>query len=243
GSAARDETSKPPALKPVPWPFVTGDVARSVHAVELLAVLAVVMEKRWPPKLAPPSSALAIPAYSTSEPAFCAAAALLPGPPAARERITGFVLAHEAFCGPPRSLLIEFAEDHEAPLPADPRHTRHVPISTSEDRAGSSSQGASISESSLATCAGPTVGAPLKSVALHAPPLPHWRMLTPAAVEMYQSRGLLWSIATVPPSPVASCAHEVAEEPDAVDAVPFAPRPTSSVPGSVGCCAKLTTSA
>ena len=55
---------------------------------------------------------------------------MLDGPPAARERITGFVLTHDAFCGPPRSLLIAFDEDHDAPLAAGPRQTRQVPISS-----------------------------------------------------------------------------------------------------------------
>src|SRR5665213_655338 len=66
-------------------------------------------------------------------------------------------------------------------------------------------------------------------------------MLIPAPVEIYQSSGLVWSMATVPPSPVASCSQGV--DGDDVAAVPFAPRPTSSVAGSVGCWAKLVTSA
>src|ERR1700733_8021631 len=69
-------------------------------------------------------------------------------------------------------------------------------------------------------------------------------MLTPAAVETYQRRGLFWSIATVPPSPVDSCGHEAeGEKAVEVEAVPLAPRPASSIAESVGCWAKLTTSA
>ena len=67
------------------------------------------------------------------------------------------------------------------PLPAGPRHTRHVPITTSDESAGSSSNGASTNESSPLTCADPIVGAPAKSAAVHAVPLEHCRMLTPAA--------------------------------------------------------------
>src|ERR1700761_6936358 len=160
--------SKPPGLNPTPWPFVTGDPARSFHDVVLPAVLAEVVEKRWPPKLPPPSRAPDMPAYSTSDPACCAAAALLTAPPAARERITGLLPSQDEFCGPPRSLLIAFEADHEAPLPAIPRHTRHVPMTMSDESAGSSSHGASIRELSPAVCADPIVGAPLKSLARQA---------------------------------------------------------------------------
>jgi hypothetical protein len=68
---------------------------------------------------------------------------------------------------------MEFDEDHKPPLPAEPRHTRQVPITTSEENTGSNSQGTSMRESSLATWAGPIVAAPLKFVALQAAPLLH----------------------------------------------------------------------
>ncbi len=60
---------------------------------------------------------------------------------------------------------------------------------------------------------------------------------------MYQSCGSLGSMATVPPSPVASWGQGVVDGLVEVAAVPFAPRPARSVPGSVGCWAKLTISA
>src|ERR1700679_2467369 len=156
----------------------------------------------------------------------------------------GLVLAQAEFCGPPSSLLMAFVEDHTAPFAASPRHTRQVPITIFEVSAGSSSQGVSIRESSSATCAAPIVGGPVKFAAVQPLPSLHCRTLTPAAVETYQSSGLFGSIATAPPSPGESCGHTVVREEAAdVAAVPFAPRPTSKVAGSVGCCAKLTTSA
>ena len=97
-------------------------------------------------------------------------------------------------------------------------------------------------ESSLEIWVAPMVGAPVKLAAVQAAPRVHWRMLTPAAVETYQSEGLVGSMATVPPSPVESCGHAPDVEAE-VAAVPFAPRPTSRVAGSVGCWAKLTISA
>src|SRR5271163_2170706 len=68
-------------------------------------------------------------------------------------------------------------------------------------------------------------------------------MLTPAPVETYQFAGVSGSIATTPPSPSASCGHAVFADAVEVAAVPVAPSPTSSVFGSLGCSAKLTTSA
>ncbi len=68
-------------------------------------------------------------------------------------------------------------------------------------------------------------------------------MFTPAPVETYQFAGVAGSIATIPPSPAASCGHAAAGRRAQVAAVPFAPSPTSSVLASLGSWAKLTTSA
>src|ERR1035437_10038040 len=87
------------------------------------------------------------------------------------------------------------------------------------------------------------VGGPVKFAAAHVFPLLQVRKLTPASVETYQFCGLVWSMATVPPSPVAICGQAVVVVAADVPAVPFAPRPASSVAGSVGFWAKLTTSA
>jgi len=87
------------------------------------------------------------------------------------------------------------------------------------------------------------VGAPVKFAAAHAFPSLQYRTLTPAAVDTYQFCGLVWSIATVPPSPVEICGHAATVAAAPVPAVPFAPNPASSVAGSLGCCAKPTTSA
>ncbi len=87
------------------------------------------------------------------------------------------------------------------------------------------------------------VGDPVKFDAEHVFPFPQVRILTPAPVETYQFRGLVWSMATVPPSPVAICGQAAVVVAALVAAVPFAPRPARRVAGSVGFSAKLTTSA
>jgi hypothetical protein len=50
-------------------------------------------------------------------------------------------------------------------------------------------------------------------------------------------------MATIPPSPAEICGHAARVLAAEVDAVPLPPTPTTSVAGSVGCWAKLTTSA
>jgi hypothetical protein len=65
-----------------------------------------------------------------------------------------------------------FDPGHVEPLAAGPRHTLHVPITTSLAISGSSSSGGSIREASPSTCAWPIVGEPAKSAAAQAFPLP-----------------------------------------------------------------------
>src|ERR1035438_9258110 len=136
--------------------LVTADLAISVHTVVAPAVPAAVFANTAPPRLPPPSSAPASPAYSTVEPAFCAATAPLAGPPAASDRTLGFTAPlHAAFCGPPSIALMLFEPGHAEPLAAGPRHTLHVPITTSLAISGSSSSGGSLREASPSPCAWP----------------------------------------------------------------------------------------
>src|SRR5665213_1006107 len=136
----------------------------------------------------PPSSTPAIPAYSTVEPAFCALPEDAAGPPAARLRTNGLVAVH-GVAPPPNALPIAFAALHEVPVAAGPRQMRHVPTSTFEVSAGSSSVGASSSEASPATCAAPMVGGFAKLAAVHPAPSAHCFRSTPAPIARYQFCG------------------------------------------------------
>src|ERR1035438_7167832 len=128
--------------------LVTADLAISVHTVVAPAVPAAVFANTAPPRLPPPSSAPASPAYSTVEPALCAATAPLAGPPAASDRTLGFTVPlHAAFCGPPSIALMAF----------DPGHGRG---------------GEPIREAPPSPCAGPILGKPAKSAAAQAFPFP-----------------------------------------------------------------------
>src|SRR5437868_10137560 len=148
-----------------------------------------------------------MPAYSTVDPALCAGTALLAGPPAPSDRTIALVPPHTPLMPDPKSALIALDPGQPDPLCADPRHTLHVPITASLARAGSSIQGGATSEASFDTCAYPIVGVPAKSAAPHALPFPQYFMLTPASVETYQFLEFVWSMATGPPSPAATCAH------------------------------------
>src|SRR5664279_2465860 len=101
------------------------------------------------------------------EPAFCAAATPLAGPPAARERTIALVAAQAVLCEPSNAGLMLFDPGHAAVLSTSPRHTRHVPIRTPVVCAGSSRNGGSISDASFATCVVPMVGEPVKFTAVH----------------------------------------------------------------------------
>ena len=132
-----------------------------------------------------------MPAYNTVDPALCAATAPLAGPPAPTDRAIAAVAEHAPLIPDPSSALIAFDPGHPAPLCTGPRHTLHVPISTSFASAGSRIQGAVISDASFDTCAYPIVGEPAKSEAPHALPFPQYRTLTPACVDTYQFCPLL----------------------------------------------------
>ena len=100
-------------------------------------------------------------------------------------------------------------DDQEVPVAAGPRQTRQVPRRRLVVRAGSSSQGASISEASLEVCVAPMVGAPVKLAAVQLCSESALADADSGAVETYQSEGLSGSMATEPPSPAESCGHRL----------------------------------
>src|SRR5580698_6044400 len=102
------------------------------------------------------------------EPEFCAEVEVVAGPEAARDRMAGLVAVQAVDWVPPSILLMALEEDQEEPVAAGPRQIRQLPMRMFEVRAGSRSQGASMSEASLEVWVGPMVGVPVKSAVVQA---------------------------------------------------------------------------
>ena len=154
--------------------------------------------------------------------------------------------AHAALCGPASILLIALSAHHNVPSAPGPRHTRQVPTMTFDEQRRIE-QPRRVDQRDVArrlcrtdrrrsrkVCRRTSSRRSCSAECSHPPRSTHT-----------SASGFAGSIATAPPSPEASWvqAPRPSPQPQVVAAVPFAPSPTSSVDGSVGCCARLSTSA
>ncbi len=157
--------------------------------------------------------------------------------------MSGFEVVQAVGLVPSNAGLRALEVDHEALEAAGPRQTRQVPRMTLVVCCGSRSVGASSRLASWLTWASPMVAGGMKLEAVQLEPRVHCARLMPAPMASSQLVGVLASSDGKPPSPDESCGQEVSDEADVVAVEPMLPRPARRVLGSVGCCAKPTTSA